>query len=1690
MDGELGNRLRDQAVRVFDYLADLARLRTKQIRDVRQYEHVYWFDTLPNDPSCFTVAWGQIEEHGDDIWLEIKKRPEPKCPPPPIECREWVDEKTLLDSDEEPELRPSILVETPRASETDDIQATFNREPEYKHLKEYPAVQHAWARYVDSRWKPWSEQHRKWKEVQDSYSELFTIHQAMQRLGEEYELVLGLGFLVWKPSSRDPIARHVLTAQASLEFDAAQGVFRVTAAAEGAHLRLETDMLLPNERPAPSQQKTIEESLKAASESPWDQETIEPALRAWVRSLDHRGEYDESLTRPQTATDAPRIHLAPALILRRRTAQTVLSAIERVIRSLQEGGDVPVEIIRLVVDPDEFDKYSGEPQSDNGKQNGGAALQDIYFPLPTNGEQRQIIETLQGRRGVLVQGPPGTGKSHTIANLICHLLATDHRVLVTAQTPRALRVLKDKLPPDIRPLCVSVLGNDRAALLNLEESVSIISRRYACWDAERNRKRVEQLRQQLHESRKQAAKLEADLRAVREKETRKHEVAGGAYKGTAQQIARRLTQEASQHAWFPDELPCDAELPSSPETLAALRSAFIEINANREAELRQQYPSIDDIPGPDTLRELVEAERRARAASDAFQAARSRAYFEPLVNGDPRAVDAFADAVKKLRVATQNIERRPLNWISHAIYGMLTDQDTPWKSLKRATVEDLAGLRDRAYAVDQCSLVIPDSAPSDRDQLLADASDLKAHFDKGGGKGWLLFAPSIVRRTKYLSQVRLDGRPCDRPDTLGRLIDVLQVQKTLERLWKTWSDKADRVDGSFTLQVSELEEHLEALEAVLALEEKLEAAKAACHAVEGLGEPPWHNPEALDDILKAHEAIKNQRALLAVQQKLQNIEEMLTGHALSLRAHPVCSRLAEAVRNRDVEAYVPAWETVKILTADAQALEQRRRRYEQLHTVAPRFAESLAQTASDEVWEVRLSTVAEAWNWARASSWLEEYLRPKRETDLEAQLIEINQEIGRHTASLAAALAWQHFFDRMSEGERQHLMAWQQAMKKIGKGTGKYAAKHRRDAQAHLDKCRNAIPAWIMPLYRIFETVSPEPEMFDVLIVDEASQCGPDALLLLYLAKKIIIVGDDQQISPEAVGINQGDVDQLIRQHLADIEHADAFGVTSSLFDHGAIRYGNRIVLREHFRCMPEIIRFSNDLCYKTAPLIPLRQYPPCRLRPVVTHYVQEGYREGGPSRAFNRPEAEAVVRAVVACCADPHYEGKTMGIISLQGNAQARLIETMLLEELEATEIEERRIICGDAYSFQGDERDVMFLSMIAAPNARIGPLTKESDKRRFNVAASRARDQMWLFHSVKLEELSQRCLRYELLRYCQNPTTQHITCEGLNIDELRIEARETAKRNRGKPPRPFESWFELDVFLHIVGKGYRVIPQYRVAGYRIDLVVEGTVARLAVECDGDEFHGIERYQEDRARQLALERCGWHFWRVRGSEYYRDPEAAMASLWELLAARGIESASEQFVESGEVDGYVPEVDWDASRNAGQASRRDGPGNEVETSDEQKRSATERPSEAWRPRKSNMRRLGRTSSAPRPMGSSTAAKDEDTDHHVQEASAGFEKGGGPMPVSMRKTSRQPVKIQIPEARALIDEASGIEAEVWFSLARWAKDNNLLEGRDRRMMYNMGLYKKREQPLTFKQARYALRLLREAKRAGFEHPLLG
>ena len=1435
--------VRANAIHVFTYLKELAQLRTKVVRDCLDYEDLIWFSDIPKEQGCYTIAWGTKTEEHDDVWIEVRKLREPSCPKPPAICTEWVITKELLDTKTPPTLKDKIPKPDP------------NGELRYAYLNENIEVEKAWKKYLKDSWEPWAETHRHWESVQSIYGKLFNIYQQQKRLGEAYELVLGLGLLVWITKNGQRVRRHILVGQANIVFDANRGIVRVGPSADGSKLALEVDMLEPSERPVPDLERDLERALGEVSETPWDRSLVEPIIRGFVNAIDERGLYEENLEPLKEFKQTANSRFAPALILRKRTSRNLVTSFSHILEGLKKNDPIPFNIRRICQITDDrhptSDSENAESQEDN--------FEEILFPLPSNEEQLEIAKRLSSHRSLLVQGPPGTGKSHTIANLICHLLAYGKRVLVTSQTPRALKVLAEKIPKEVSALCVSVLGNDIVSLNNLEASAQKITETLTHWSDQESKSVINKLEGELYKLKQRRAEVEVKLRELREIETYKFSVAGGAYSGTAQAIAKKLAEESSEYDWFPDKIDDKVPTPFDSISFQKLLKAYRDLPKAKVEELSRPMVKVEDLPTVEALLNLINLEKELYEFLKKYGAIKSEAIFLILKRTEKSDRENLKQTLSNLLIFLEKLRTEKCAWVPQAINDMLSGRDQFWRNLHENTKNHLEDLSKKIKKVESLSVSLP--GDKRHDQMLADTEDLLSHLNSGGSLGWWIFRKDVVKRTIYITKnVRINGRPCKDRLLLSSLRDYLSVNRVLEILWNSWNKLINRVKDTLARQISELSGNLGLLANVLKITDYLNQGKESVKRIKGLPEPPWHNEDAIRNFIEVLRGVEAQIAYDSIEVAIADIEKLLKLKMVEPNSHPINKEFLNALNNRDIDAYAGALDKLKKLEEQRSQLNERNRLHDQLKSVAPKLAKILAETASDSVWDKRIERIETTWQWAQADAWLSRFFEEHQLTKLEKELNSLESSMRKATAELAAAKAWRHCFERMTEDQRVHLMAYVKAIKKIGKGTGRHAAKHRQDAQANLEKCRGVIPAWVMPFYRVVETIPPSPEMFDVVIIDEASQSGPESILVFYLAKKCIIVGDDQQISPDAVGIDQDDVNLLISRHLFDVPVPESFDVNSSLFSQGEIRFGNRIILREHFRCMPEIIRFSNELCYPHTPLVPLRQYPPERLEPIVAVPVTNGFREGGTA-AINRPEAEAVAEAIQECCKKRSYTGRSMGVISLQGEAQARLIGKLLMDRIGAEEIERRALICGDAYDFQGDERDVIFLSIVAAPNERIGALVREADKRRFNVAVSRARDQVWVFYSATLNDLNPECMRYKLLSYC----IEHKPIE-TPVDET-----------------VFESQFEHDVYTNIKARGYKVIPQFRVANYKVDLVVEGLKSRLAVECDGDEWHGPEVFEKDMYRQRILERCGWTFFRISGSEYYRNPEKALEKLWPKL---------------------------------------------------------------------------------------------------------------------------------------------------------------------------------------------------------------
>lgn len=1468
------------------YLREFISLRTRTIRQVDAFEHVLWFHEIPRQPSCRSGAWLDDHEPGD-AWLEVSKQSFPSRPIPPDVLADWIEETALeLAESPFPPLPPVIRVAAHSTGQTDDTPI-----PEIEQqLTDHPEVLEAYERYRP-KWEAWAEDYQRRKAIQNIYARLFELHLQLQKRGEIVEVVLGLGLIDWRPAHTDktlPIRRHAITTRVKIDFDAKRGLITVGPPSDGARLRIEDDMLEADFRPDRRHYDEFQQQLEKLGDEIWDKTLLFEALQTWAHSLSPHSRWHDGLKPLVAGRTEPAISFAPALILRKRQQTGMMRVYDRMIEQLGADPDTVPAGWRQLTGSEPAQKnqaYADAETPTNRDQELGDP--EIYFPLPANHEQKRILEAMGRDRGVLVQGPPGTGKSHTIANLICHALATGQRILITAETARALRVLKDKIPEELQPLCVSLLGQDSDANAELNKSVQGITSRHASWSPGRHDTRIAEFRNELDQRRRRCAEIDHQLRELREDETREYSLADGHYRGTATAIARRVADEQERRNWLklggnPAGGYEDLEIPpiSSDEMQRWLkfRRSYSE---NQIEASGLAIPPVQNLPNPEVFRELVAAQNRLRrlrqSTPDALKTHRA---FRPAVAMDGKTRSDLGKVISGFENRLESLLARGEAWLSVALSHLLRGRRHQWETLSRQTEQRLQQIDELQQQFGQAVVNIPPEASPEK--VLEDAGIAQAHLQSGGKwRHFFLIAPKALKGRGYLrKQVLVDGQPAKTAELLERVCADLERRRLLEELASVWAEAgASELPQTNLLRIERLRELLETLQAAISLGAACERLKQAFgRRSPPLPAPDWLSEEApqFREVLKAAGVEQQFRS---ASQQFEALEHIIDGVRVLYEAHPVVEALADAVARRSPEAYSQAHAELVEVERTREAQQERLRMEARIAVHAPELIDAVSTSLEDPVWDQRFAEWEATWHWAQADAWLIRRADPELPDRLRRERKQLKSSISELITEVAALRAWRHFFDRLTQHQAEALRGWRDAVKKQGKGTGKSArmARLRRAARNYMNECRDAIPVWILPRYLVAEMIDAQPDLYDMVIADEASQLGVDSLFLFYVAKRIIVVGDDQQISPEGVGVPEDAITSLLSKHLQGFQHAAALGRDSSLYDNARIRFNQNIVLREHFRCVPEIIQFSNDLCYASqgTPLDPLRNDPDRRLDPLVVRHVSDGYRQGGHTNAQNLPEADAIVGQIRACLEDSRYDGKSMGVISLQGETQARWIEHKLLEIAGAELFEERRLICGDAYAFQGDERDVIFLSMVAAPNERIGTLSNDAARRRFNVAASRARDQLWLFHTAKLEDLSSRCMRHALLSYMLDPK----------------------RRTTEEEQQQFDSEFERAVYQRIAARGYRVRTQVAVGDctshrYRIDLVVEGMRSQLAVECDGDKWHGPDQYEHDTARQRDIERAGWRLERIRGSDFYRDPATAMKPVWRTLERLGIQPGS------------------------------------------------------------------------------------------------------------------------------------------------------------------------------------------------------
>jgi very-short-patch-repair endonuclease len=1472
----VNDAIRHKVRQLYLFLKEANQLRFPPVRKVGQHPKAIRLADAPEHPSVQInrPRRGETAEVMGDCLIRVGRPTLDACPPPPPNVSNW-----LLPGWDDP-TQAAYFAASRNTAGAEGAALTIRFEDDARRVADFDT----WA----AQREQWAATELAARKALAFFELLYDIYSALEREGEQLELVAADGRLCWRALSSlegsVPIDHPILLKRVELRFDASAAEFSIHETDRATELYSALFVDLQNAAAASLRNRAAE--LDNANLHPWGWDDTENFLKAVVQTLSPTSGRLLKEGYAGEPSDAPLMWRDPMLILRKRVGG-IASAVDAILDDIDRRKVFAPALVQITGSTGEWDAAStaaNAPATEGSATGQFPALgpisdEEVLLGKEANEEQIQIIKRLSHSGSVLVQGPPGTGKTHTIANLIGHQLAQGKSILVTAQTAKALRVLRDKVPEVLRPLCVAVLGSDQDARRQLETSIGSITERLTTETSESLAARAASLRRRRKELLGETKVLQQDLREALENEYR--DIVVDERRFTPADAARYVKAHSAQHAWIPGPVKLETPLPLDSTEIARLYTLTAAFTAREEQDARRPLPNLDELPS-DREFELLSADHRRLVAADLSAGANRWSH-----GGSSAAIESISATLEE--EFSEHLRRQA--WRPYAIVAGINGgtQREVWEQLIR-------GIEDAAEANARCALVrhhrpqLSKSMSAHQQRQIA--REIVQHLEAGHGLSLLQMAthaewrqfikgaavasgqPSRIEHFRVLAMLaHLEVCRLEIEDAwnalVGKHINALfrsmgeepelaaralmdEIRRCLDWHAQTWSALVARMTAE-GLQLDEL----------MALVPREPSPLAEYHSIERLAS------EVLPPILAAEADRRKQRELEAWFQQLATLAATVDPTA---EGQGCIAQILAAVESHDAAGYRAAREYVRRLQAVKPLVDERDALLARLRTAAPRWADRLQDRTPPHDKGHPPGDIEAAWIYRQLYDTLVQRDRLDAQT-LQGEVDRVRDLLRPVTQELIDATAWGQQLARLQgdNSMRQALIGWLDTAKRL------MSTRHPERRQTLLTEARKlmkhsveAVPVWIMPISMVAETFDPRATRFDVVIIDEASQADLNALIPLYMARQVVIVGDHEQVTPLGVGKEQSVLENLRKSMLHDFPNAHLFDAMSSIYDIGRQAFGDAVRLVEHFRSVPEIISFSNQLSYE-GKIRPLRAASSTHLKPACVPYRVDGFREGD----VNPREAEAIVALIKAMTQHPAYAGKTIGVISMVKEEQAALIQSLLQKRIDAVELQRRRILAGLSAEFQGDERDVILLSMVDsttddAPLRTLREGAYELVKKRYNVAASRARDQMWVVHSFDpMRHLKADDLRFQLLQHARDP--------GSALQASHPDGR-----------RP-ESPLEREVARRLTDAGFRVVQQLSVGHFRIDMVVEGEEKRLAVECDGDRYRSPESLAEGTARQAVLERLGWPFVRIRGSAFYRDPDTALRRVFDRLAELGIE---------------------------------------------------------------------------------------------------------------------------------------------------------------------------------------------------------
>ena len=1451
---------KENIIALYQYIAEVVKSLKTEKKDIHNEE---WYYFLENLPKYSGITFNYLDNKNNltnQKILQVEKLAFLKPLDIDKELLEWI-------SGDWGDYKSSVKLLTEKITKIDNSIKIINISEEEKEK-------------IEKLFKErnlWIAEQKKIEVVRKLFDTLYSKYLSLDRDSETLELLVANG--VVKVPNED-IYYPILLKKVSFSIDAERNLISVVDNSDNDFVTQELYLNFLAEveninldNVFKLEDKIVENNIHPISKN----DVLKDFFREFIHNLNPRAKFveDKEMSEDENIIT---IEWKPILFIRKKDDRKV-EAINNIIKDIEEGGEIPSYLSQLV-GVIENDKKEVED------------VPDILFTKETNNEQVEIIKNVYSHKAVVVQGPPGTGKTHTIANLLGHFLAEGKNVLITSQTKKALEVLKEKIPNDIQDLCISILDEDSNDLGN---SVESISEKLGYMTLETLKNEYEEIERNRNELKEDIKNIKRKIFNIKYEESKP--IIYNNESISLKEAGEFIRKNEREFDKIPGIVSSGVLCPVNNEELDFLKSGYKKsVSVEEEKEIKLGLNKVSDFWSLEEFEEMIELKKEIMFKIEILLKNRKYRvndgilYVDDKITIDLEKFKNYAEIDNIIPNELKLIE----NWKKDVcIAGIENSGDRKiWldfiKDIKRL-YELTNNTTDKFFKKD---IMYKDIDASTAKKLIV---ALKNGIERPG----FFFKHRLRKAKKQISdKVTINNRiletlyDCDIAYEYSNLVELEENTRKSWKLLMAENTVIDKVSNSKNFS-KQLYSYADQIEYLLNWYDK--EKKTFLNNVENAGfgrldiRRTEGSPEYVDEINQILDFIPILEDLIAIGKvglEYRDIDKKRSEYLDKIESiikekSTLGSEIKNAILKEDIEKYSETLDKLKVL-AEKEGLYKK---YNELLTNVKTVANLWGDELEKGLFNEKIENIYNSWRYKQIAQKLKE-ISEKPYESLQEDILEKSEELKKLTSELVTKKTWYNIIKFIENKDNlaisQALRGWKQTIQKIGKGTGKNISLHKKHAKDKMLLCQKVVPAWIMPLNKVFDTLDPVKNKFDIVIIDEASQSDISSLILLYMAKKIIVVGDDKQVSPSDVGVNIDKINMFRKKYIkGKVANDDLYGIRASLYSIVSTTF-QPISLREHFRSVPEIVGYSNRTSYDNQ-ILPLRDSNSSIIKPAIVECKVAGKRD--EKNKINRVEAESIVSLIEACLAMKEYKNSTFGVISLLGDEQAELIQNLIVKRIPAVEIENHKILCGNSASFQGDERDVMFISLVDSSEDNktlrlVGEGVEGATRKRYNVAISRAKDQLWIVHSIERNSLKEGDLRKELFEYMDS--IKENTFEK-TIDENTVI-----------------SDFENEVVKRLLEKNYNVKQQWKVGSYDIDIVAIYGDKKIAIECDGKTLHhSQEEIIANLAEQEVLERCGWEFIRVRASQYFRNPEKAIKDLMIQLEDKGIYPSNKENYSNG-----------------------------------------------------------------------------------------------------------------------------------------------------------------------------------------------